>query len=386
VAAEADGSTAAVPDEAASPAAELATQSVDPPATDAEPAPPAAAALENPAEDTIAPQIQEVEAQTAELTSASEPDMAAGTEPATAFADQAPVDALTAPDLSATDAELELESPDAEGNQAEDSISPQIQEVEAQTAELTSASEPDPADSTEPTSLSADQAPAAPSAEAAPDELSQAGPARTAPEAAPESAAPSAPAMEPDGLAADPETRLRIVDLTYVAPWLPGSGLQPAAAALQAVDAFLPGMHMRAAMPGIATAPAGEVLRATAVTLEIMAAAPAPARSAIVIDLDEAGWAALGPPEPDRPPPSRAAPQPEAAEDIPAWQSELPSPADAAELRAAPAASPPEPAATAPAQAAPAQAAVAPVPRPPASDPLAALKVMSAEELIALFS
>ena len=84
--------------------------------------------------------------------------------------------------------------------------------------------------------------------------------------------------MDPDAPAADPETRLPTVDLTYATPWLPGSsGLQPAAAVLLAVNAFLPEMHMRAAMPGIATAQAGEALQAIAVSPETAAVAPAPA-------------------------------------------------------------------------------------------------------------
>ena len=129
----------------------------------------------------------------------------------------------------------------------------------------------------------------------------------------------------------------RAVDLTYATPWLPGSsGLQPAAAVLLAANAFLPETHMRAAMPGIATAQAGEALQAIAASPETAAVAPAPERH-IVIDLDEADWAAFGPPEPDRPPPAPAAPQPEAAEDMPARQIEMPQPAEAAELPSVPA-------------------------------------------------
>ncbi len=258
-----------------------------------------------------------------------------------------PADVLTAEaiDLPATDAGPEPLAAEAVERQAEESVSPRIQEVEAQAAELTSASEPSVAGGTEPAFWSADREPAvasspppgtqaAPSAQAAPDDLPQAEPPCTTPEAATGSEAPSAPAMDPDALTAGEEARLPVVDLTYAIPWLPGfSGFQPAAAA------------------------------------------PAPARSTIVLDLDEADWAALGPPEPDRPPPSPAAPQPAAAEDMSAWQIEMPKPTEAGELRGVPA-----PVAPAPAS----QAAA--MPQLPHCDPLAALKVMSPEELIALFS
>jgi hypothetical protein len=438
-AAEADAS-AAIAVEVAIPTAELATQStpmaddaveavaafaskasdtpdlslapaIDLSATDAEPEPPVAETLESQAEDSISLRIQEVEAQSAEPTSASEPSMTDGVEPESLSADHAPPDALSAPDPS-LDLIIEADAPAADGAAPESELSatdaePEpapteagIREAQAESAEPASPSGQSAADEVEPTSAFADEAAtvalaadaepavassplpdseAAPTAEAAPDDPLQAEPPSTTPEPATGSEAPSAPAMDPGALTADPETRMPAVDMTYATPWLPdSSGPQPAAALL-AVDAFLPEMHMRVAM--LAAAPAGGVLQAAAVSLEIAAAAPAPACCIIMIDLDEAGWAALGPPEPDHPPPSPAAPQPKAAEDIPAWQIQVPKPAEAAEFPSAPALGAPAPAATAPAQ-----AAAAPMPQPLQGDPLAALKVMSAEELIALFS
>jgi hypothetical protein len=243
--------------------------------------------------------------------------------------------------------------------QAEESISPRIQEVEAQAAELKSAFEPGMADGAEPASLSADQAPAdaltaapdrsldrviearVPAADGAlvPDPESDLPATDAEPEPAPpeaeiqeaqaqtaEPAPLSTPAMDPDALAAGQEVRLPAVDLTYAIAWLPGSsGLREIAAAPLTIEA----------------------------------------------DLDDASWAALDPPEPGRLPP---APQPDAAEDMLAWQIEVPKSVEAAELPGAPA------------RGAPAQAAAAAMPQLLHGDPLAALEVMSPEELIALFS
>jgi hypothetical protein len=156
---------------------------------------------------------------------------------------------------------------------------------------------------------------------------------------------------------------------------LPGSsrvspkspGVQAASAARQeAARAFLPEVDMRSGGPAASIPPQ-----------EALAATPEPAQPAIDLATDVEGerFADLGPAEPaglDAPmaadqPPSPATSQLAVAEDVPAPQADR--------TRAEPADS-----LTAP------LIAAAPMPQPPRGDPLAALKAMSSDELIAIFS
>jgi hypothetical protein len=127
--------------------------------------------------------------------------------------------------------------------------------------------------------------------------------------------------------------------------------------------AFLPELDMRAGMPDVAGAQAGGLLPAAAIP-PALAAAPEPGRLPITLmaDLDDAHSGVIGRPEPTGPDPT------------PMADDQRPSPAS------------PQPAAAAALAPAPAQSAAVAMPQPPGGDPLAALKVMSAEELIALFS
>jgi len=301
-------------------------------------------------------------------------------------------------DAAALAAATDLPTIDAQSDpppgEPEPPISAQIQEVEAQSAEPTSRSEPSPADGVQPTSASADEAPtdalaapgrdlaelavdggaAAPSAPA-PEDLAAASaePPSAAPAAAVRSETKPAPAAE-DG------SRLPAVELAYSIPLLPSSSNFLAAAAVLrglAADAHLPELDMRAGMPGIAAARAGGLLAAMAASPQALAAGPELAQLPIAFTADFDDARALGQPEPiglDPAPvaedqlPSPASPPPAAAEPMPA------AAAPVTESHTAPL----------PAAATPAQAA--PMPQPPQSDPLADLKAMSAEELIALFS
>jgi chemotaxis protein CheZ len=148
------------------------------------------------------------------------------------------------------------------------------------------------------------------------------------------------------------------------------SEVQAAATALReaAARAFLPELDMRADLPGLGAAPAGGVLPAASIPPEAHAATPEPAPPAVDLatevatDVDEGHFAALGPAEPTLDTAPEAPDQPAAPEDV----VQAPAPAEW--------------------HTAPLLAVAAPMPQPPRSDPLAALKAMSDDELIALFS
>jgi hypothetical protein len=139
--------------------------------------------------------------------------------------------------------------------------------------------------------------------------------------------------------------------------------------------AFLPELDLRA--PDFGAAPASAVVLAASPPPEALAALPAPAWLAREPATDFDGEVSTVP-EPAEPSGLSPAPaQTTDAEDVPAWPVDQPVPG--------------EPAAgistSLPAVAAPTQPAVdASMPQPPDGDPLAALKAMSDDELIALFT
>jgi hypothetical protein len=134
-------------------------------------------------------------------------------------------------------------------------------------------------------------------------------------------------------------------------------------------QAFLPELDLGAQWPDFGAAPASAVLPAASQPPEALAAAlPRPAWLALepATDFDGKVSTVPEPAEPSGLSPAPAVPedpssaQPADAEDLPTWPVDQPPPGE--------------------------PAAEAPMPQPPDGDPLAALKAMSDDELIALFS
>jgi hypothetical protein len=306
-----------------------------------------------------------------------EPSLELESEPLAVFTVPEPGDSPP-PASGVPDAELPPPPSQDHEDRPEPLIATQVQDVEAPAESNTPQSEQGP--------VSGPEAPSADLAAAAPLTPPGRDTAELVPAAKPAAAASAATAAPARAAGAPPRDALMpSLELTQV------GGLPPTSPAVQAAlmarwqapaRAFLPELDLRAQWPDFGAAPASAVL---------LAASPPPKA------LPTPAWLALEPatdfdgevstvPEPAEPRGLSPAPavsenlssaQPANAEDVPAWPVDQPLPG--------------EPAAgistSLPAVAAPTQpAAEASMPQPPDGDPLAALKAMSDDELIALFS